>query len=296
MRIGKAEEDGRSGKVERRRTSGRRKREASGKRAEGNEREPRGARSEVRNRRKRRGEREREASREPGETQESEEAERQRNESEAGRKRERRRAGKQVGPNGNMGLSMRKRERRHAVSTEEEAEEEADPFASRTSVNAAGIIDIGIRVCVVDDDVRLGVRLRLCLCELLDLTAAGGTDDGSYGFKGFVTDALKAEIESGRIYDEVIAIGPLPMMRGICNLTREFGIKTTVSMNTIMIDGTGMCGGCRLTVDGKTKFACVDGPDFDGHLIDFDEVIKRNRMYKEEENAAREKACRFLNL
>ena len=121
------------------------------------------------------------------------------------------------------------------------------------------------------------------------------TDDGSYGFKGFVTDALKNAIEQGRKYDEVIAIGPLPMMKGICNLTKEYGIKTTVSMNTIMIDGTGMCGGCRLTVGGKVKFACVDGPDFDGHLVDFDEIIKRNRMYKEEETAAREKGCRLLN-
>lgn len=121
------------------------------------------------------------------------------------------------------------------------------------------------------------------------------TDDGSYGFKGFVTDALKSLIESGHKYDEVIAIGPLPMMRGICNLTKEYGIKTTVSMNTIMIDGTGMCGGCRLTVGGKPKFACVDGPDFDGHLVDFDEIIKRNKMYKEEETAAREKCCRLLN-
>ncbi len=121
------------------------------------------------------------------------------------------------------------------------------------------------------------------------------TDDGSYGFKGFVTDALKNAIEQGRKYDEVIAIGPLPMMRSICNLTKEYGIKTTVSMNTIMIDGTGMCGGCRLTVGGKVKFACVDGPDFDGHLVDFDEIIKRNRMYKEEETAAREKGCRLLN-
>ncbi|MBQ3562816.1 MAG: sulfide/dihydroorotate dehydrogenase-like FAD/NAD-binding protein, partial [Clostridia bacterium] len=98
------------------------------------------------------------------------------------------------------------------------------------------------------------------------------TDDGSFGTKGLVTNALKELIEQGNSYDEVIAIGPLVMMKFVCNLTKEYGIKTTVSMNPIMIDGTGMCGGCRLTVGGETKFACVDGPDFDGHLIDFDEA------------------------
>ena len=100
------------------------------------------------------------------------------------------------------------------------------------------------------------------------------TDDGSAGEKGLVTDKLRALTESGAKYDEVIAIGPLMMMKFVCKLTKEFGIKTVVSMNPIMIDGTGMCGGCRLTVGGKTVFACVDGPDFDGHLVDFDEVIK----------------------
>ena len=99
------------------------------------------------------------------------------------------------------------------------------------------------------------------------------TDDGSYGDKGLVTDALKALIESGEQYDEVIAIGPLIMMKFVCKLTKEYNIKTVVSMNPIMIDGTGMCGGCRLTVGGETKFACVDGPDFDGHLVGFDEAM-----------------------
>jgi ferredoxin--NADP+ reductase len=121
------------------------------------------------------------------------------------------------------------------------------------------------------------------------------TDDGSNGNKGFVTDALRKNIEDGANYDLVIAIGPLVMMRAICNLTKEFNIKTMISMNPIMIDGTGMCGCCRLTVDGKTKFACVDGPDFDGHLVDFDEAIKRSRTYFDiEREAAREYGCRLM--
>ena len=115
------------------------------------------------------------------------------------------------------------------------------------------------------------------------------TDDGSNGHKGFVTSALEEQLKAGTRYDEVFVLGPMPMMRAVCNLTREYGIKTTVSMNTIMIDGTGMCGGCRLTVNGETKFACVDGPDFDGHLVDFDEAIMRSRMYKAEEKLSDEK-------
>lgn len=115
------------------------------------------------------------------------------------------------------------------------------------------------------------------------------TDDGSNGHKGFVTEALAEQLKAGTRYDEVFVLGPMPMMRAVCNLTREYGIKTTVSMNTIMIDGTGMCGGCRLTVNGETKFACVDGPDFDGHLVDFDEAIMRSRMYKAEEKLSDEK-------
>lgn len=118
------------------------------------------------------------------------------------------------------------------------------------------------------------------------------TDDGSYGTKGLVTDALKELIESGEQYDEVIAIGPLVMMKFVAKLTREYGIKTVVSMNPVMIDGTGMCGGCRLTVGGETKFACVDGPDFDGHLVDFDEAIERSSMYREFERS-RDDACRL---
>ena len=120
------------------------------------------------------------------------------------------------------------------------------------------------------------------------------TDDGSYGEKGLVTDALKALIESGEQYDEVIAIGPLVMMKFVARLTKEYGIKTTVSMNPIMIDGTGMCGGCRLTVGGKTRFACVDGPDFDGHQVDFDEAISRSGMYRDDERRAYEATCNLF--
>ncbi|MBE6789355.1 MAG: sulfide/dihydroorotate dehydrogenase-like FAD/NAD-binding protein [Ruminococcaceae bacterium] len=120
------------------------------------------------------------------------------------------------------------------------------------------------------------------------------TDDGSAGEKGLVTDALRALIESGEQYDEVITIGPLVMMKFVCALTKEYGIKTVASMNPVMIDGTGMCGGCRLTVGGKMKFACVDGPEFDGHEIDFDEAIMRSSMYKCEEAAAREKVCNLF--
>lgn len=120
------------------------------------------------------------------------------------------------------------------------------------------------------------------------------TDDGSYGEKGLVTDALKELIESGEKYDEVITIGPLIMMKFVCALTKEYDIKTTVSMNPIMIDGTGMCGGCRLTVGGETKFACVDGPDFDGHLVDFDEAMHRGTMYKDFETHARDEECNLL--
>lgn len=120
------------------------------------------------------------------------------------------------------------------------------------------------------------------------------TDDGSYGEKGFVTDALEKLILAGNKYDEVIAIGPLPMMKFVSLLTKKYGIKTVVSMNPIMIDGTGMCGCCRLTVGGETKFACVDGPEFDGHLVDFDEAIRRSAMYREFESEKREETCNLF--
>ena len=120
------------------------------------------------------------------------------------------------------------------------------------------------------------------------------TDDGSNGNKGFVTDKLKELIEAGNQYDAVIAIGPMIMMKFVCEVTRPYGIKTIVSMNTIMVDGTGMCGGCRVTVGGQIKFACVDGPDFDGHEVDFDEAIQRNAAYKGfEADRVREHKCRL---
>lgn len=111
------------------------------------------------------------------------------------------------------------------------------------------------------------------------------TDDGSYGYHGFVTNKLQELIDGGAKFDEVIAIGPVPMMKFVCKVTEPYGIKTIVSLNPIMIDGTGMCGGCRVTVDGKIKYACVDGPDFDGHKVDFDELMRRNSTYKEHEKA-----------
>ena len=120
------------------------------------------------------------------------------------------------------------------------------------------------------------------------------SDDGSWGEKGLVTDALKKLIESGEQYDEVITIGPLIMMKFVCKLTEQYGIKTVASMNPIMIDGTGMCGGCRLTVGGKTRFACVDGPEFDGHEIDFDEAISRGSTYREFERHAYEETCNLF--
>lgn len=120
------------------------------------------------------------------------------------------------------------------------------------------------------------------------------SDDGSWGEKGLVTDALRSLIESGEKYDEVITIGPLIMMKFVCELTKEYGIKTIASMNPIMIDGTGMCGGCRLSVGGKTVFACVDGPDFDGHLIDFDEAMSRGSMYRDFERHKYEETCNLF--
>lgn len=120
------------------------------------------------------------------------------------------------------------------------------------------------------------------------------SDDGSIGNKGLVTTALERLINSGEKYDKVIAIGPLIMMKFVSELTKKHNIKTTISMNPIMIDGTGMCGGCRLTVGGKTKFACVDGPDFDGHLVDFDEAIYRSKVYNDFEKKSYEKTCNIF--
>ena len=120
------------------------------------------------------------------------------------------------------------------------------------------------------------------------------TDDGSYGQKGLVTDALKELIDAGNQYDEVFAIGPMVMMKFVSKTTEPYGIPTTVSMSPIMIDGTGMCGGCRLSVGGEMKFACVDGPDFDGHKVDWDLAVKRNQMYQEFEKHKYEETCNLL--
>ncbi len=139
---------------------------------------------------------------------------------------------------------------------------------------------------ILEDEMRAAsTTLHLC------------TDDGSYGEKGFVTNVLESLILAGKQFDVVIAIGPLPMMKFVSLLTKKYGIKTIVSMNPIMIDGTGMCGGCRLTVGGETKFACVDGPDFDGHLVDFDEAIHRLGMYKAQEaEAVKKHQCRMEGM
>ena len=151
-----------------------------------------------------------------------------------------------------------------------------------------------------DVDILVGFRSTSLFILVDELSSACKnlivmTDDGSNGNKGFVTTALEDQIRAGVKYDEVIAIGPLPMMRAVCNLTRQYGIPTVVSMNPIMIDGTGMCGGCRLTVGGETKFACVDGPGFDGHLVDFDEAIARSIMYRREEAESMERhTCNLM--
>jgi len=133
-------------------------------------------------------------------------------------------------------------------------------------------------------------ELKACSDRLIVMT-----DDGSNGNKGFVTHALQKLLDEGNQYDVVIAIGPMMMMKFVCEVTRPRKIKTIVSMNPIMIDGTGMCGGCRVTVGGETKFACVDGPDFDGHLVDFDEAIRRSSMYRSEERQSMEQhGCRLM--
>ena len=137
----------------------------------------------------------------------------------------------------------------------------------------------------------LGDEFDACSDELRVMT-----DDGSYGTKGVVTAALEELINAGNQYDEVITIGPLIMMKFVVKTCQKYGIKSVVSMNPIMIDGTGMCGGCRLTVGGKTKFACVDGPDFDGDLVDFDEAMARGAMYRPFEARAREEACNLLHM
>ncbi len=164
----------------------------------------------------------------------------------------------------------------------------AYPIAKKLSLLGCEVHSIvGFRnkdLVILEDEFK-AVSSKLCMM----------TDDGSYGTKGLVTNALEELIKEGNQYDEVIAIGPLIMMKFVALLTKKYNIKTIVSMNPIMIDGTGMCGGCRLTVGGETKFACVDGPDFDGHLVDFDEAMHRGTMYKEFELHAREASCNLLN-
>ena len=152
-----------------------------------------------------------------------------------------------------------------------------------------------------DVDIIVGFRNTSLFILVDELDAACNnlyvmTDDGSNGHKGFTTTALEEQIKAGVHYDCVIAIGPLVMMRAVCNITKQYDIPTIISMNPIMIDGTGMCGCCRVTVDGEMKFACVDGPDFDGHKVDWDEAISRSRMYKKEEQTSMDKhACNLMN-
>lgn len=139
-------------------------------------------------------------------------------------------------------------------------------------------------------DVILGARNKDLLMYIDEFRANANelylvTDDGSCGQKGFVTDMLKSLVENKKNYDCVFAVGPLPMMKAVCNLTKTLGIHTVVSMNSMMVDGTGMCACCRLSVGGETKYACIDGPEFDGHLVDFDEAIARSKIYLEEEKA-----------
>ena len=143
----------------------------------------------------------------------------------------------------------------------------------------------------VDCDVIMGSKTKdlLILVDEMEKVATNlyvTTDDGSYGFHGMGTNQLQQLIDEGKTYDQCIAIGPMIMMKFVCLLTKELGIPTIVSMNPIMVDGTGMCGACRLTVGGEVKFACVDGPEFDGHLVDFDQAMKRQQICKTEEGRA----------
>lgn len=156
---------------------------------------------------------------------------------------------------------------------------------------------MGVRVDMINGfrNKDLIIIEDLCKDACTDLYTM--TDDGSNGNKGFVTAKLEELIEAGNKYDLVVAIGPLVMMKAVCDLTKKYDIKTIVSMNPIMIDGTGMCGGCRVTVGGETKFACVDGPDFDGHQVDFDQAILRSRMFRTQEDRARkEHRCRLEGM
>lgn len=160
--------------------------------------------------------------------------------------------------------------------------------------SAVGFKEAGCEVDVIvgfrsKDIVILEDEFRACADNLYLMT-----DDGSYGEHGFVTVKLQQLLESGRQYDEVLAIGPIPMMKFVSKTTEPFGVKTIVSLNPIVVDGTGMCGGCRVTVGGETKFACVDGPDFDGHQVDYAELMSRNGVYRDREaQVAKEHVCRM---
>ena len=159
---------------------------------------------------------------------------------------------------------------------------------------AVALTELGAEVDMIVGFRNIGLAILMDELQDASKNLIVMTDDGSNGRKGFVTDALREQLEAGVKYEHVVAIGPMPMMRAVCEMTRPYGIHTVVSMNPIMIDGTGMCGGCRLTVGGETKFACVDGPEFDGHLVDFDEAMKRSRMYSAEEKLSKEKhICRM---
>lgn len=154
----------------------------------------------------------------------------------------------------------------------------------QNSVNVTGIMGFRNKELVFFEEEMKKVTNKLYIC----------TDDGSYKEKGLVTDVLKRLIEAGENFDLVIAIGPVLMMKYVSLLTKQYNIKTIVSLNPIMIDGTGMCGGCRVVVNNETKFACVDGPDFDGHLVDFDDLFMRLQSYKSQEQEANSHECRLL--
>ncbi len=145
-------------------------------------------------------------------------------------------------------------------------------------VKVVSVIGARSRDLIIMEDEMKAVSSEIHIC----------TDDGSRGFHGFVSDKLKGLIEEGAKFDEVVAIGPLPMMRATVEVTRPLGLKTWVSLNPIMVDGTGMCGACRVTVGGETRFCCVDGPMFDGHEVDFKEAMRRSQMYCDEEKRAME--------
>lgn len=153
---------------------------------------------------------------------------------------------------------------------------------------------MGVKVDMINGFRNKDLIIIEDLCKAACTNLYTMTDDGSNGNQGFVTSKLEELINGGEKYDLVVAIGPLVMMKAVCDLTRKYDIKTIVSMNPIMIDGTGMCGGCRLTVGGETKFACVDGPDFDGHLVDFDEAMERSAMYKSFERQKHEEVCNLF--